>query len=71
MALEEKYDDEVTFIIVDVQDSPQGEQMVEEFMLRYIPAFFYIDRNGEIIGEDVGEKSFEYMEQRILEILAN
>ncbi|AKL96360.1 hypothetical protein CACET_c29160 [Clostridium aceticum] len=68
MALEEKYDDEVAFIIVDV-DHPQSEKLIEAFNVSSIPVFFYIDPKGNIVGNDIGSKSFKHMEERILKDL--
>ncbi|MDW7672933.1 MAG: thioredoxin domain-containing protein [Bacillota bacterium] len=68
LALEEKYEKKIQFIIVDVDD-PEGQQMAQDFGVYYIPAFFYIDSNGEIIGEDSGGQSYERLEQRIKDLL--
>jgi len=64
LALEEKYDDEVAFIIADLND-PETKMLLEKFTVRYIPAFFYIDKSGNIVAEDVGRKSFNHMDGQI------
>ncbi len=68
MALEEQYDEEVTFIIADLDD-PEGQRLANDFSVAYIPAFFYIDTNGEVIAQDSGFLTKERLERRILEIL--
>jgi len=70
LALEEKYDKKIVFIIVDVDNLTEGRKMVGDFGVYSIPAFFYLNRHGEIIAEDVGVKSFEQLENRILDLLA-
>jgi thiol-disulfide isomerase/thioredoxin len=69
LALEEKYDKKIVFIIVDVDDVTEGRKMIGDFGVYSIPAFFYLNKHGEIIAEDVGVKSFEHLESRILELL--
>lgn len=66
MALKEKYGNEVSFIIVDVDDHIEGRKLMEKYSVRVIPAFFYIDRNGNVVGEDIGFSPFEEKERRIL-----
>ncbi|MBS4021508.1 MAG: hypothetical protein KGZ63_14115 [Clostridiales bacterium] len=70
MALKEKYEDQVVFVIVDVGDQ-EGNRMANEFMVRYIPAFFYIDSNGEIVANDTGVLTKGNIESRIAQILDN
>jgi cytochrome c-type biogenesis protein len=69
LALEEKYDKKIAFIIVNVDDRTEGTQMIKDFGVYSIPAFFYLNRQGEIIGKDEGVKSFEYLEGKILGLL--
>jgi cytochrome c-type biogenesis protein len=69
LALEEKYGRDVTFIIVDVDD-PEGWRLLEKFNVRFIPIFFYIDQNGNIVGEDTGYSTFQQKEKRMLDLLA-
>lgn len=68
LALEEKYDREITFIIADLSD-PETEKLLEIFSVRYIPAFFYIDRNGNIQASDAGSKTFSQLEEGIKKYL--
>ncbi len=64
MALKEHYADEVVFIVADL-DRPETEKLLEEFLVFYIPAFFFIDERGEIVAEEAGTFSFEEMVERI------
>lgn len=64
MALKEYYSDEVVFIIADL-DNPKTEKLLEEFIVLYIPAFFFIDGKGVLTAEEAGAFSFEEMVQRI------
>ncbi len=66
MALKEHYAGEVEFIIADFDD-PETYLFLEkdEFYAQYIPMFFFIDGNGEIVSGEAGVFSFEDMVNRI------
>ncbi len=68
MALKEKYDNKITFIVADLED-PETEKLLEKFDVRYIPAFFYVDGNRNILSQDTGKKSFNYLEKEIKKYL--
>ncbi|MDW7739397.1 MAG: cytochrome c biogenesis protein CcdA [Bacillota bacterium] len=64
MALKQHYQDEVRIIVADL-DNPNTEALLEEFPVLYIPAFFFIDTNGEIVTSEAGTLDFEDMVARI------
>ncbi|MGF7184112.1 thioredoxin-like negative regulator of GroEL [Desulfitispora alkaliphila] len=68
MALKEEYEDQVTFVIVDVETA-DGNALANDFGVRYIPAFFYVDSSGGVVAEDVGRLSKSALEQNINKIL--
>lgn len=68
MALKAKYGDEVEFIIVDL-DQPGGQEMAQEFQVTSIPAFFFIDKKGELSHYKVGagpQSEFEAQLDKLL-----
>ena len=68
MALENKFQDKVEFIIVDV-DEAQGQQLAQTFSVNSIPAFFLIDRDKNIAEQAIGEKSQADMENLMKSII--
>jgi len=48
LALKNKYDSEMEFIVADVT-KPQGNSLAEKFDIYYIPVFFILDSNGKIL----------------------
>ncbi len=53
LALENRFQGQVEFIIADVDD-PQGKQLAGKFGVGLIPAIFIIDAQGKIIFQDTG-----------------
>lgn len=68
MALENKFQDKVEFIIVDV-DEAQGQQLAQTFSVNSIPAFFFIDKDKNIVEQTIGERSQGEMERLMKAIL--
>lgn len=68
MALENKFQDKVEFIIVDV-DEAQGQQLAQTFSVNSIPAFFLIDRDKNIVEQAIGAKSQADMENLMKSIV--
>jgi cytochrome c-type biogenesis protein len=64
MALKQHYGSDVAIIVADLDD-PQTGSFMEEYTVRYIPAFFFIDENGVVVAEEAGVFSFEEMIARI------
>lgn len=64
LALEEKYDKDITFIVVDIDD-PQGQVLAQQFDINYIPAFFVIDQQGQITYNDTGAQGKNTLENAL------
>lgn len=68
MALENKYQGKVEFIVVDVDD-PQGQELAQTFAVNSIPAFFFIDKEKNIAQQVIGTQSLETMDNLMKTIL--
>lgn len=68
MALENKYQGQVEFIVVDVDD-PQGQELAQTFAVNSIPAFFFIDKEKNIAQQVIGTQPLETMENLMKTIL--
>jgi hypothetical protein len=70
MALKNLYARDVEFIIADF-DNPETYTLLEikEFKVEYIPMFYFINRQGEIVSAEAGVFSLEQMVERIDPIL--
>ena len=70
MALKNIYAGDVEFIIADF-DNPETYALleIEEFKVAYIPMFFFINGQGEIVSAEAGVFSLEQMVERIDPIL--
>ncbi len=64
MALKEHYAGEVEFIVADLDD-PKTDQLLQEFEVHYIPAFYFIDGKGEVVDTEAGQFGFDEMTARI------
>lgn len=70
-ALQEKYGNQVCFVVVDVEKtgSEEAAKLVRDFQVSYIPAFFLIDKQGNVIDEIVGTVTQEDLEAQIKKLL--
>jgi len=70
MALKNIYAGDVEFIIADF-NNPETYALleIEEFNVAYIPMFFFINGQGEIVSAEAGVFSLEQMVERIDPIL--
>lgn len=71
MALKEQYAGEVEFIIADI-DTNEAKQLLEQekFEAPYIPYFYFLDNEGEIVFAEAGIFNFEEMQEIIEQIIA-
>ncbi len=58
MALYEKYQDQVEFIVVDV-DTAQSRNLIQQYSVQYIPAMFFIDSQGKVKNNLAGDPKYE------------
>lgn len=55
LALKEKYEGKVEFVVADV-NSPEGNSLAGQFSVDLIPAIFIIDGKGNLVRSEVGEQ---------------
>ena len=68
-ALEEEYSTEdIVFITANV-DEEGGSALAGDYNVRFLPTFIYIDRSGEVVGQDVGGQSRSHLEEQIEQLL--
>lgn len=64
MALKEEYVGQAEFIVADL-DQIESERLAEKFNVRYIPTFYFIDQEGEIVSEEAGQLNYDDMAARL------
>lgn len=64
LALEKKYSNDITFIIVDLDD-PQGQTLAKQFDIYSIPAYIVLDQQGQITYNETGPRSQNTLEDAI------
>lgn len=64
LALEKEYSSKINFIIVDIDD-PQGQALIQQFNIYYIPAFFVLNEQGQITYNDTGPQSKSILENAL------
>ena len=67
MALEKEFGSKISFIIIDVETTsdPTMEEMAKLFEVRYIPAVFFINKEGELEDQHVGLMGEEDLRERM------
>lgn len=68
LALEEKYDKDVEFIIADV-NTPEGNELAGEYGVRSIPAIFILDGKGKVVKSELGYQPQNKLEGYIDEVI--
>ncbi len=64
MALKKQYQDKAKFIVADfTREETFALIQAEGYDVPYIPMFFFIDARGNVIANEAGVFSFEYMAQ--------
>lgn len=71
MALSEKYQEKVAFVVIDVekQDDPSVETLAKDFNVQYIPTIIFIDSRGQIVKQHVGAVSEEELTKEIDQLI--
>lgn len=68
LALEKKYGNKMEFIIANVT-TEEGNYLAGLYRVDLIPAFFLIDRKGNVVFSDVGVQSEDKLDRQISEII--
>lgn len=67
MALKEEYGDEVEFVIVDVRQT-DGNRIAQDYSIRTIPHIIMLDNLGDIVFNEAGVKSEDYLKSHLEEL---
>lgn len=68
LALENKYNDNMEFIIADIT-TPEGGFLASQFNVDLIPRFFVLDSGGNPILTEIGAQPKEILEKDILQAI--
>jgi thiol-disulfide isomerase/thioredoxin len=53
--LQQQYKGKVDFKLYDVDNSAEGNQLMQQFNSQYVPTFVFVNRNGTVVQQKVGE----------------
>jgi len=67
LALEEKYEKDVEFIIADT-NSQEGRRLGGEFDIYYIPAIFILGGDGEVRYSEEGVRPLSELDAELSEV---
>ena len=71
MALKKQYQDQARFIVADFsKEETFGLMQTEGYDVPYIPMFFFIDAQGNVLVNEVGVFSFEDMARFVEQIIS-
>lgn len=66
--IQKKYKGQVAFKRVDI-DEPASRDLIEQFHIRGIPNFVFVDGAGEKVSQQVGLRPAEALESAVEELL--
>lgn len=73
LALENKYQKDMDFIIADVNE-PEGNSLAQQFNIYYIPVFFVLDGKGKTIDHieysQIADSPQKMLDSRIAKAIA-
>jgi thiol-disulfide isomerase/thioredoxin len=55
--LQQQYKGKVEFKLYDVDNSDEGNQLMGQFNAKYVPTFVFINKDGTVSTQKVGETS--------------
>jgi len=55
--LEQQYKGKVEFKRYDVDSSAEGNQLMSQFNAKYVPTFVFVNKDGSVATQKVGENS--------------
>jgi thiol-disulfide isomerase/thioredoxin len=60
--LEKQYAGKVEFKRFDVDNSAEGNQLMSQFNAKYVPTFVFLNKDGSVASQKVGETSEKDMQ---------
>lgn len=67
-AMAEKYGEKIRFIVADI-NTDKGNVLANEYQIMYIPAFFFLDKAGNVVDSSVGAMTKDDLERRLKKII--
>jgi len=55
--LKQQYQGKVEFKLYDVDSSDEGNQLMNQFNAKYVPTFVFLNKDGSVSTQKVGETS--------------
>ena len=55
--LKQQYEGKVEFRLYDVDTSDEGNQLMGQFNAKYVPTFVFVNKDGSVSTQKVGETS--------------
>jgi thioredoxin-like negative regulator of GroEL len=59
--LQQQYQGKVDFKLYDVDSSAEGNQLMGQFNAKYVPTFVFVNKDGTVAGQKVGETPEDQM----------
>jgi len=63
--LKQQYEGKVEFKLYDVDNSAEGNDLMAKFNAKYVPTFVFINRDGSVATQKVGETSEAEMKKTL------
>lgn len=63
--LQQQYQGKVEFKRYDVDNSAEGSQLMQQFGAQYVPTFVFVNRDGSVATQKVGEMSAAELQQTL------
>ena len=63
--LQQQYQGKVEFKLYDVDTSDEGNQLMGQFNARYVPTFVFVNKDGSVSTQKVGETSEADMQKAL------
>jgi thiol-disulfide isomerase/thioredoxin len=63
--LKKQYEGKVEFRLYDVDNSAEGNQLMSQFNAKYVPTFVFLNKDGSLSSQKVGETSEADMQKAL------
>lgn len=63
--LKAEYEGTVEFRLYDVEKDAEGSELATKFGAQYVPTFVFVNSDGSVAGQVVGESTVEVMREKL------